>query len=252
MRPISRPRGWRRKENSSSASAEIDSSWPSSTATSRNESRKPTESRPSAQATRQHEVAEQRQRRAEQLEDDEVRHRDQPERAVARVQRQPAVAPERLGEAALPAPPLAREHRQRLGRLRPADRDPGRTGPGRAGPARAGGGACARRAPCPRRPSPCDQPPTASTVARRNSPNAPEMISSARSLLQPTRPTRNARKYSTTWSVASRLAGSAHVDDAPVLHAAAVGDPHDAAGRDRPGRGRRAAAWRRAGAPRAR
>jgi len=46
-------------------------------------------------------------RRAEQLEDDEVRHRQQAQRAVTRVQGEPPVAPERLRQPALPAPPLA-------------------------------------------------------------------------------------------------------------------------------------------------
>jgi hypothetical protein len=51
-------------------------------------------------------------------------------------------------------------------------------------------------------------PPTASTSDRLKRPNAPETIPSASSLLQPTRATRKARKYSSTWIVARRLAGA--------------------------------------------
>jgi hypothetical protein len=66
-------------------------------------------------------VADQPDRRTEQLEDPEVRHREPPYRPVAWVSQHPPVAPEALGQAALPAPALTAEHGERLWGLGPRD-----------------------------------------------------------------------------------------------------------------------------------
>ena len=50
-------------------------------------------------------------------------------------------------------------------------------------------------------------PPTSTTRSRRNRPNAPEMMSSPPSRDQPVRPSRNARRYSTTWMRGSQRRG---------------------------------------------
>ena len=59
------------------------------------------------------------------------------------------------------------------------------------------------------------------------------MIRSDCSTLQPTRPVRNARRYSTTWKIGSARSGSAIRTTRAVPHLAAVDDAHDAARRDR-------------------
>src|SRR4051812_10990800 len=55
--------------------------------------------------------------------------------------------------------------------------------------------------------APARNPPSSTRMSRRNSPNAPEMISSPCRRDQPTRPSRNERRYSTTWILASHDVG---------------------------------------------
>ena len=59
--------------------------------------------------------------RAERLEDHEVRHREQADRAVAAASDHAPVPPQGLDQAAVPAVALARQHPQRGRRLGPAD-----------------------------------------------------------------------------------------------------------------------------------
>jgi hypothetical protein len=54
-----------------------------------------------------------------------------------------------------------------------------------------------------------ENPPIATTASFRYIPKAPEMIRRARAELQPTRPVRKARRYSTTWKMGSGRAGTA-------------------------------------------
>ena len=58
------------------------------------------------------------------------------------------------------------------------------------------------------------------------------MISSEPSRLQPTRPTRKARKYSTTWKRGDAALRQADVEHLAAVDRAAVRDPDDAAGGD--------------------
>ena len=76
------------------------------------------------------------------------------------------------------------------------------------------------------------KPPTAISASRRNSPNAPEMISSPFITDCATRPARNPRRYSVIWKHASGLDGRPHADDAPVLDVASVRDADDPSGGD--------------------
>ena len=63
-----------------------------------------------------------REHRAEELEHREVRHRDQADPAVARVEEHPLMSAEPFPEASLPSAALAAERRELLGHLGPADR----------------------------------------------------------------------------------------------------------------------------------
>ncbi len=76
------------------------------------------------------------------------------------------------------------------------------------------------------------QPPTASTVERRNSPNAPGDDQQRVQLAPADAPDQERAEVLDDLQRREPVLRQPHVGDAPVLDAAAVDDPHDPAGRD--------------------
>ena len=77
------------------------------------------------------------------------------------------------------------------------------------------------------------KPPAATTVSRWNTPKAPDTIRRPLIALQPRRPPRKARRYSTTCTSASGFFGRPDLLDHAAAYLAAVDDAHRAAAGDR-------------------
>ncbi len=80
------------------------------------------------------------------------------------------------------------------------------------------------------------KPPTSITASLRKIPNAPEMISSELTMLQPVRAAVNARRYSTVWNIGSHWLRQPDLGARarPRVTSQPVGDADDPARRDRP------------------
>ena len=118
-----------------------------------------------------------REHRAEELEHREVRHRDQADPAVARVEEHPLMSAEPFPEPSLPSAALAAERRELLGHLGPADRIRDEGDAVRL----ASVAQVAVEAESRSKSSPTvsvQYPPTVSSSDRWNSPKAPEMMPS--------------------------------------------------------------------------
>ena len=166
-----------------------------------------------------------------------VGQRDRADPAVARAEQHPAVLPQRLPQPAVPAPPLVAQHLQRGGHLGPRHRLGDELDPVV--------GVGVAHAPV----DPQDQlevladavgVEAADLDERRrggNRPKAPLMRIRPPNRDQPVRPTRKARRYSTTWMRGSQVPRHARPSTMrPGDDPAAVDRPDGAAGGDHPRR----------------
>ena len=145
--------------------------------------------------------------RPERLEQDVVRQRQQADHAVARVAHHAAVVAEHLAEAALPAVALAPRIARRLRHLGPAHRVGQEDDAVRLLALAADAVQAHAPAPCPRRSCRARSRRRRSRPAAEDAERAGDDEQRAHRRLQPTRPARNARRYSTTWNIASQLLG---------------------------------------------